>query len=294
MAFLTYWLVRILAVLFGLVPFRVVYLISDGLAWFLYRVVGYRRKVVLANLARCFPEKTEAERLEIAKESYRNLSDIMLESFKGITMSVPAMQQRYRHYGNEQANQLLQEGKSILVAGGHFNNWEWGAILFGTFLPAATVYGVYKPLNNPYMEKFMHRVRTKGGTYMLPMKETAVMMKKNAEAGKTGSYILVADQSPSNPDRAHWVSFFGTNTACLPGTDVLARKYNLPVFVFEVTRVKRGYYEVHFKEITRTPQAEPVQGITEKMMSMVESKVREKPSAWLWSHKRWKHIRKTI
>ena len=67
MAFLTYWLVRILAVLFGLVPFRVVYLISDGLAWFLYRVVGYRRKVVLANLARCFPEKTEAERRTIEK-----------------------------------------------------------------------------------------------------------------------------------------------------------------------------------------------------------------------------------
>ncbi|MFZ1369168.1 MAG: lipid A biosynthesis acyltransferase, partial [Ferruginibacter sp.] len=48
--------------LLSLLPLRVLYVLSDLVSFFLFRVFGYRRKVISVNLAIAFPEKTQAER----------------------------------------------------------------------------------------------------------------------------------------------------------------------------------------------------------------------------------------
>lgn len=68
MQLVVYILVYPLLWLISRLPFKVIYFISDGVYVLLYKIIGYRKKVVRDNLALVFPEKSEEERLLIEKK----------------------------------------------------------------------------------------------------------------------------------------------------------------------------------------------------------------------------------
>ena len=63
-----YRLIFGLLYMFSLLPMRVLYWLSDLVAFFLYYVFAYRKEVVMANLLQAFPDKTEAERISHSKK----------------------------------------------------------------------------------------------------------------------------------------------------------------------------------------------------------------------------------
>jgi Kdo2-lipid IVA lauroyltransferase/acyltransferase len=283
---IAYWLTRAVVGLFWLIPFRALYVISDGLSWLLYRVIGYRRQVVMDNLRRCFPEKTEQERAKIARESYRNLTDIMLESVKGASTPLSELYRRYQYRGYEVVNNVLRQGRSVVLVGGHYCNWEWGVLTIGRGMEGHTI-GVYKPLSNQRTNDWFFKNRSRDGYMILKsMKETFGAVE--AYRGKPTVFILVADQMPSNKKTAIRVQFFGQTTACLPGAEQIAVTNDYPVLQYEVQRIKRGHYELTFSEINLQPATTAAGEITQQIMSGVEATIRQYPANWLWSHKRWK------
>ena len=84
---LVYWLTYAGMWLLALLPFRALYILSDGVCFLMRHVVHYRRKVVRKNLKNSFPEKSEAELREIEREFYRYICDYMLEEIKMMRMS---------------------------------------------------------------------------------------------------------------------------------------------------------------------------------------------------------------
>jgi Kdo2-lipid IVA lauroyltransferase/acyltransferase len=82
-----YYIVYGLLYLVSLLPLRVLYIISDVVYLIGYRLLGYRRKVVLDNLQMVLPEKTEAERKKIAAKFYHNFIDSIIESLKMVSAS---------------------------------------------------------------------------------------------------------------------------------------------------------------------------------------------------------------
>src|SRR5262245_5454495 len=71
----------------ALLPFPLLYGLSDLIFVLLYHILGYRKEVVRTNLARSFPEKSEAERRTIERRFYRWLCDLMLETLKTLTLT---------------------------------------------------------------------------------------------------------------------------------------------------------------------------------------------------------------
>ena len=61
MAYIGYLFFRIIVFIFSIIPFWLLYKIADFLAWVLKTVVGYRKKVVLAQLKLAFPYKSDKE-----------------------------------------------------------------------------------------------------------------------------------------------------------------------------------------------------------------------------------------
>ena len=100
--------------------------------------------------------------------------------------------------------------------------------------------------------------------------------------------MLIADQSPGSRKRAHWVTFFGQETASLPGVDVLARTFDFPVFGYQIRRVRRGFYEIEYAPLWAAPAAAMEGDITRAYTRQLEAEIRAQPENWLWSHKRWK------
>ena len=285
MKFIGYLFFRFIVFLFSLIPFPLLYILSDGLAWLFFNVVKYRGKVIYGNLKNSFPEKSTAEINEIARKFYKNLTDILLESIKGFSMREKTMSSRYRFLNPELVeNNTLGGGHSIHLAA-HYTNWEWGAIIYKHWFPQHTMVGFYKPLANKYIEKYGHASRSQFGTTLIDIGRTAWAFETTKD--HPSGYVMVSDQSTYS-DKSHWVTFLNQDTICPHGGDKYAHLYNYPVYFVNLQREKRGYYTVHFELLSDNPAALPEGEITNLFMKRLEEIIRLKPENWLWSHKRWK------
>lgn len=282
---LAYFLLRAVSLLFQVLPYRAMYLLSDGLTFLLYRVVGYRRKVITNNLERAFPEKTAPEIQAITRTFYRNLTDILLETLKSFTMPIAEATRRCTPVNPELVNQYLDRNQPVILVGSHLGNWEYGGLSLPPSFHGATI-TAFKPLSNKRMERYLNWARSRSGMEMMGMEETFRVMRKRS--GEAAVFILLADQSPSSRKSAHWVSFFGQQTASLPGADVLGRKFGYPVLYYRTVQVRRGFYEIAFEEICANPATMKDTEITQEFARLLEADIRRHPAQWLWSHRRWK------
>ncbi|MCB0516826.1 MAG: hypothetical protein R2798_00800 [Chitinophagales bacterium] len=268
----------------GFLPFPLLYILADFFAFLLQNVLQYRKKVVEANLAKVFPAYSVETRKKIMRNFYRHLADITLESIKGFNMSAKALQKRFVLENPNLLNDYFDAQQSIILTSGHLGNWEWATPIFPQVL-LHKIIGFYKPIANPYFDRYVHQKRNK--VVLASIKKTAYHFEHFQN--KCCNYVLIGDQSPSKLDKAIWVDFFGVKTACLHGAEFYAKTYNYPVLFGVVKRQKRGYYTVSFSRITDTPTTEKEGEITQKYMDKVAEAILAQPESWLWSHKRWKH-----
>lgn len=286
MKYLEYLGLRLLIFLIQISPFWLLYLLSDFFRFILYQIIGYRKKIVRANLVKCFPEKTPDEILRIQKDFYKNLCDVILETFKGMTMSKATLIKRYHFKNPEMLNQLFDKGIPGLMIGGHITNWEWGVLSVNIWAKHQAV-GIYKPLKNKYMDAFFKKTRGRWNLELVAMADTRQSLEQ--QRAVPGLFYFIADQTPSNLKSAHWVKFFNQDTVFLSGVDRIARATGLPVFFFDIKRVKRGHYELEFEPLCQNPKSLEDGAITQLFASRLEKSIRQTPANWLWSHKRWKH-----
>lgn len=283
---LGYYIIRFIILWFKITPFFVVYLLSDFVFFVFYRILKYRKKVVLSNLNRVFPNKNEQEINKIAKLFYKNLADITLESIKGFSMTEKQMLKRFKALNPEVANKYFEQDKEIVVLASHYANWEWGAVACATQFKHKTAV-LYKSLTNPFLDKYIRDKRARFGVDLVPISETKEYFARKKE--KKTAYIMVADQNPSNPRISIWTNFLGQQTPFLHGPEKYARMLKTPVVYFDVTRIKRGYYNFKVIDITENALKFKEKELTKKYADVLENIIYKNPQDWLWSHKRWKH-----
>ncbi|MDF2436395.1 MAG: hypothetical protein K0Q95_771 [Bacteroidota bacterium] len=267
-------------------PFPVLYAISDFLFFILYRVTGYRKKVVLANIQRSFPEKSAKEQEEICRKFYHHFCDLVLESLKTFTISEEEVKKRVVCTNPEVINKYYDQNRSVIIAGGHYNNWEIFAVAVDSFIKHKAV-GIYKPLSNKYFDEKMRNTRSKYGLYMISTRDVKKVFDE--EAGRRTATIFAIDQSPSNPDNAYWMEFLKQDTGILFGVEKYAKEYDYPVLYGRINKVKRGHYTFELFDVTDKPKEMAYGEIMEKATMMLEQDIRNQPEFWLWTHRRWKH-----
>jgi len=277
-------MLQIILQIFRLVPFSALYVLSDMLAFLLHKIIGYRRSVIFDNLQRAFPEKSASEIRKIIHATYRNLTDVTLETLKSFTTPIAEIERRAVCLNPEMVDKYLGLGQSIILTGSHLGNWEYSGLALPMQLQGSIVL-VYKPLTNKTMNAFLNRARMRAGSETVAMNDLFKAMRKSVPS----AFVLLSDQSPSSRKSAHWVEFFGQETASLPGADVLGRKFDMPVLYYQVRRTaRRGFYEIEFSEICIDPSAAAELDITRRFTRRLEADIRQQPEQWLWSHKRWK------
>ncbi|HEX2934407.1 MAG TPA: lysophospholipid acyltransferase family protein [Bacteroidales bacterium] len=291
MNFIAYLLFRLLVFIFRLLPFRVLYMLSDVLYILIYHIAKYRKKTVISNLKRSFPAKTGTEINTIAKQFYHFLADITLESIKGFSMTPKQVKARHKVNNPEMIDDLYNNHQSVIMVSGHYGNWEWGSLSGGLQLKHSMAV-FYKPVKNKFIDNYLREKRATFFSELIPLPKTYKAFEKHTE--KPYVYIMVADQSPSKLVKSYWVDFLNQDTACIHGPEMYARKFGIPVYYFDIQRVKRGFYEVNFVEIAIDPQSLSEGEVTARFMKVLERKINEKPQYWLWSHKRWKRTRADI
>ncbi len=280
-----YYFVYGIFYLISLLPIRVLYVLADTVYGLIYYVIGYRREIVMSNLAIAFPEKTKAEKEIIAKKFYHNFVDSFIETIKMISASDAYILKRFT--GNWHiVNNLLTSGTSCYILLGHTFNWEWGNLSIGLNMEHNLLV-VYMPISNKIFDRLFLKLRTRGKARML----SAHNMRKDLMPYRNTQYALglAADQNPGNPAYAYWLNFFGKAAPFVTGPEKGARSRNLPVFFCYIEKLRRGYYNMVLSIGEQYPKSLPEGALTIRFVNYLEEIIRMHPDMWLWSHNRWKH-----
>ena len=279
-----YYLLYSILYLFSLLPLRVLYFLSDCFYALVYYIIGYRKKVVMQNLQIAFPEKSEKERIRIAKDFYHKFIDSMIETIKLLSASDSFFEKRFT--GNwEVVDQFYDSAKSVQLHLGHNFNWEWGMVVLQKKIRYQAL-GVYMPISNKSLDKLFQKLRSRSGGKLLSARD----MARDFLPYRSTRYCLglIADQSPARMQNAQWFDFFNRKTAFTMGPARNAvRNGTIVIFAF-ITRPERGYYNVTFSVADEAPQAGSEDELTGQFVRYLENVIRNSPSMWLWSHRRWK------
>lgn len=268
-------------------PYRVLYFVSNIVYLFTYYIIGYRKKVVRKNLTNSFPHLSHAELLSIEKKFYKHFADFLVESAKSVSISDKAIKERCALINPEILHKYFDEGKSVIVLCGHYNNWEYYAVGIAQQMKHNTI-AAYKPLKNKFFDDVILKSRQRFGMKMMSMREIPRYFANNKTEQPTLS-IMVNDQSPSNPKTAYWNTFLNQDTGWMKGAEKLAAKYDQAVLFGCIRKKKRGFYEVTFYPISDNVKQEKDGFVLDKHAEYLEMVINEHPEYWLWSHKRWKH-----
>jgi KDO2-lipid IV(A) lauroyltransferase len=255
----------------------------------MYRLAGYRKKVVRANIQNSFPEMTHTDRLAIERTFYVHFFDLIVESIKVFTISKDEIQRRFSHRNPEIFDKYIKDGQHVALVGGHYGNWELFAVSIGMHIPHQPV-ALYTKLSNPYMNKKILASRSRYGLWMKNYEEVKKLVKDESQSSL--AVIFGSDQCPKLRQQPHWMEFLNQETGVQFGTEKFARDFNTPVIYGVIHRLRRGYYETEYRLVCERPNELPLGSITEMHTRFLESDIKANPPFWLWTHRRWKHKRK--
>ncbi|WP_299713561.1 lipid A biosynthesis acyltransferase [uncultured Tenacibaculum sp.] len=269
------------------IPMRLLYVFSDFLFFLVYYVVGYRKDVVYNNLKLAFPEKSDQELKTLRKKTLRHFCDFLVESLKAFSLSEKEVRKRYKFTNPEVLHAAEATGKSIILSGAHFNNWEWSVSM--DLICNSQLYGSYSAIKNPYFENLVKSSRTKFGMIAYKTQNTIPKMARNIRQKKQGAYILLSDQTPVLHKTHYWAKFLGVKVPVHVGAEVLAKRFDMAIVNYTTKKIKRGYYETTFELITDSAKDFENYQLIDKFLAINEKSIREQPENYLWTHKRFKH-----
>lgn len=279
-----YYIIYIPLYLLSLLPLRMLYLISDLVSFFLFRVFGYRRAVIEGNLAIAFPGKTIAERKKIARKFHRNFTDSFIETIKCLSAS-KNFYDKHCVTDFSVLNRLADENKSCQLHACHQFNWEWINLYWSVHMkqPLAVV---YMPITSKPIDKLFYNLRARYGTVLMPA--TDVKRAFVALSKKTHCLALVADQKPAGPAFNFWLNFFNKPTPFLMGPEKNAMIKKCPVVFGRAFKTSRGHYETSLTLACEDASKLKPGELTQMYRDYIEDAIRLQPEMYLWSHKRFK------
>ena len=266
-------------------------------AWFWRNFAPYlspkRQNRALANLTIAFPEKSESERRAIARDHWENLGRVMAETMR--IDQIIADPGRITILNQQTFNRYANKLGPIVGASLHMGNWElaiWPLTLAGVE-PAA----VYRSVNNPYVDRYLRDQRKdlypgglfgRGrveGDHGESQKTARAIMDYVRRGGRLGVVCDLYDKTGLP------VPFFGKDAPTVTIPAMIARRTGARIWMSRCTRVGTdSRFEIELKEL-RVPrtanQAEDVKWATAEMTRQFEAWVRDNPSQWMWSNRRW-------
>jgi KDO2-lipid IV(A) lauroyltransferase len=280
-----YYRVCGLIYLLSLLPFWLLYGISDIVSFTLFYLVGYRKKVVMQNLKNAFPEKTPKELKIIGRRFYRNFCDTWIEMLKILSISKKEVARRVT-FNYDVINELHKTGIPVQAFAGHFMNWEFANISVALNQPYPFL-GIYMPINSALLNRLICHLRSRFGTILLK----AGNVKKDMEGWDGKPYIIgiAADQSPSNPHEVFWLNFMSQRSGFIKKPWQKVKALNHAVVYMKMLRVKRGFYHFDVSLVSDDVSLISAEHLVLKYRDLLEADINNSPDNYLWTHRRWKN-----
>ncbi len=263
--------------------------LSRSLAWVCGDLLQFRRDVLDDNLRHAFPDWSASKRRQTARGMWRHLFMLLCEM---------ALAQRKIHETNwrdyvrvEGERELLSRMLSprpIVVVTAHFGNFEMSGYMAGLF--GCPTYTIVRPLDNPYLDRFLCRFREGTGQRLFPSHGTAELAQ--AVLKSNGTLALLGDHHGG--PKGCWVEFFGRPASCHKSVALFPLANRLPLLVLLTTRRGRLLQLTMKCAAVWDPQQvedrdrATVPELTQWYNGELEREIRQAPAQYWWLHKRWK------
>lgn len=254
------------------------------IGWLVFQL-GIRRKVTVANLRAAFPAKTPQEINRLAIDAYANMTLIVLEALTFHLVPQAQQEERVKFENWQVLEDALREGKGVLLATGHFGNWETvGVVMARRGIPLSVV---VRRLKGAVNARLVENRLASGAELLLPKGAVNSVL---GELRRNRVVMQLIDQAiPA--EHAVFVPFFGQPTSATPGLSIAAAKSGAPVLLMLVRRQEQTLY-VRFEGPMLVESSgdirRDVQQHVAALTSGLERHIAQHPGQWLWLHRRWK------
>lgn len=286
---IAYPLVYSFCYLLSLLPWRVLYRLSDVLSYFLYYCIRYRRNAVRKNLHLGFPEKKEAEIRMLEKKFYAFFCDSLLETVKLFSISEEEMKKRMVFEGiREMVRELEKENKLIgCIYLGYYGNWEWLSWLTPCLhAEDRDIVGgvIYPPLGNPVLDQVFQKLSSRFGGESRAGEEALQRMLSHTKSRRKSVIGFVSAPSAPWNGISHWANFKGHETPGFPAAEKDGEPADALIYYADVECLERGYYRCRIRRMDREVRQHAGLSLTDLYQQMLEETIRRKPECWLWTH----------
>ncbi|MGB7934132.1 MAG: LpxL/LpxP family Kdo(2)-lipid IV(A) lauroyl/palmitoleoyl acyltransferase [Gammaproteobacteria bacterium] len=256
--------------------------IGKGLGGLIQRLARDRRNIALTNIRLCFPELSGRERHRLLDAHFASLGIGLVETALGWWGSDRRLGKLATLTGLEHLQGVLQQGRGAILLSAHFTTLEIGGRLLSLHTPFHVLYRSHK---NPVIETLQRRSRHRRFEKAIPRDDPRAMLASL----KQNRPVWYAPDQDHGIDNSLFVPFFGLPAATLTATSRLARVSGAPVVPFFQRRLPgaRGYELTLFPALEDFP-GEDVEQDTQRIMQLIETRIRQQPEQYLWVHRRFK------
>lgn len=282
---LVYYLFLIFYYLVKYTPKSLKKIILNFFTWFLWTFDFVRKKVVLKNLEIAFPEKSEKERIKIAKEFYKKFVFYMASIIEILDVSLDELKQ-IEVRGEENLLKAKNSNKPIVFMTAHFGNWEIVPKIIGGVYEIPMVV-LMREFDNPKIGEFFKKSRNSFNISTLNKKSSAREIIKALKKGKAVGILI--DQHSTNKTAID-VEFLGQKVKFNRAISTLAKKFGVvvvPLFTYE----ENGKYYLKILEPKEFSENDRIESFTQWQANIIENMIKTHPSEYYWFHKRFKNIK---
>jgi Kdo2-lipid IVA lauroyltransferase/acyltransferase len=281
------WVLKGLAALTAILPFRWAEALARGVGWGLVHVVRLRRSYVLETLRRSFPEKTAAECRALYAAMCRQQVLNLMEMLRFAGGREAEMGARIEVSGEAVVRQALERGKGVLILIAHFGNYDLMG-LFASRLLGYPVTIITKKLKNESLNELWWGLRQKAGLKTVAAHNAYRACLRALRQNELVGFML--DQNRP-AEQGVFVDFFGRSASTTPGLAFMSAQTGAPVVPVFMRRTPEGRHALEVRPLIEPPpdrKEETILAHTAMYTKIIEDEIRRYPEQWMWLHKRWK------
>lgn len=282
-----YYLLLALLRLIALLPLRVLYIISDSLYFLLYKVIGYRKRVVRGNLRNVFPTASAEQLQRIERQYYHHLADVIVETIKLLHISDREIRRRVTVTNPEVVDAIAAEQRPIVLYLAHYGNWEWMPAMLYSYSPEVHSSHIYRRQRDEASDRLFRKIRSRfpsEGLEIATAVRSILSLSREHKCLMTG---FISDHRFNSLQRHQSVMFLNHDTQYYLGGEAIGTKIGARFLYLDVEKTSRGHYRLTFVPVVPAEGDTAPHAITRRYMQLLEATILRDPAPWLWSHKRW-------
>ena len=260
--------------------------LSSFISGKIFEIIGplFRsKKIIELNIQRAIPNIDNNKLKKIKNLMWNNYGRVFAEYVFMKDFRSGRLSTNIKIQGYEILEEINKKNKQVIFISGHFGNFELMAMHLDK--SGIKLSAIYRPLNNPFLNPVMEKIRKKyicrnqvkkgiGG-----MKKLILLKKKNY------STAIMIDQRVSQGILSN---FFNQEafTTTIPAQ--LVKKFDIPIVPIYIERTNGINFKMTVNQPINFSKDHSEKQITDELNRLIEKMIMLKPEQWIWSHNRWK------